>query len=260
MPGKDRKFILLSFDVEEFDIPLKYNQRIGENEQLLIGHKGLLNIMEMLGGHEQVTGTFFTTSHFAKRFPESIRKISLHHEIASHTCFNSSFKINDLLISKNELETIIQKPIFGLRMPQMQEPVMDIVSKVPYAYDASLNPTWIPGHYNNLRKSRTTFHEKGVIRIPASVSPNLRIPLFWLSFKNFPYSYFKYLANAALKKDGYLSLYFHPWEFTDISCYSIPWYTKRPDNYVLLNKLHRLINDFKNETDFIGMHDFSNQI
>lgn len=260
MQGKNRKFVLLSFDVEEFDTPLNYNQHIGLQEQLAVGHKGLMNLMELLGSEEQVTCTFFTTACFAENFSKTVREISISHEIASHTCSNSTFNKGELELSKNILESIIQKPVYGLRMPQMQEPDMEEVSRVPYAYDASINPCWLPGRYNNWGKPRTAFREKNVIRIPASVSANLRIPLFWLSFKKFPYPYFRYLARKALEKDGYLSLYFHPWEFTDIHEYQIPRYVKLPSDNLLLFRLDRLIRDLKKDADFISMYDFYTQI
>src|SRR5450755_946343 len=254
MQRKDRKYILLSFNVEEFDTPLIYKDCIGPNEQLAIGQKGLLNLMKMLAFHENVKTTFFTTAYFAENFEETICNISFSHEIASHTCSNSIYQKNDLYLSKEILEKIISKKVYGLRMPQMQEVDMDELKSAGYRYDASINPTWIPGRYNNFKKSRSVFFEEGIVRIPASVSSHLRIPLFWLSFKNLPYPYFKQLALAVLKRDGYLSLYFHPWEFTDLSPYKIPWFIKRQSKGFLLEKLSRLINDFGGDADFISMH------
>ena len=48
-------------------------------------------------------------------------------------------------------------------------------------------------------------------------------------------------AKRCLKKDGYLSLYFHPWEFCDLSSYQLPKYVKRIDNNQLLERLEHLI-------------------
>jgi hypothetical protein len=91
-------------------------------------------------------------------------------------------------------------------------------------------------------------------RIPASVSPNLRIPLFWLSFKNMPYQLFKSLCIQTLHKDGYICLYFHPWEFTPINDFKLPVYTRRWCGAELVNRLMQLIGDLKNEGDFIPMN------
>ena len=100
MSKKDRKYVLLSFDVEEFDIALNYDIQIGNDEQLAVGYRGLQNITKMLARHETVEATFFTTSYFAEHYPETIRKLSFSHEIASHTCSNSIFRKEDLFLSK----------------------------------------------------------------------------------------------------------------------------------------------------------------
>ena len=63
----------------------------------------------------------------------------------------------------------------------------------------------------------------------SGVSPIFRIPLFWLSFHNFPLFFYKKLAIDVLKKDGYLNIYFHPWEFSDIKNkkFKLPGFTTK---------------------------------
>jgi peptidoglycan/xylan/chitin deacetylase (PgdA/CDA1 family) len=256
MGQKDRKTILLTFDVEEFDLPLNYDIKLELNDQLQISHKGLLNILELLSGYPTVRATFFTTALFAKHYPETIRKMSVTHEIASHTYSNAFLNRSDLLLSRRILEKIISKPVTGIRMPQMQEVDIDDLVSAGYSYDSSINPTWIPGKYNNRHKPRELFIEKGITRIPASVATFLRVPLFWLSFKNISGFAFKFLANLTLKRSGYLNLYFHPWEFTDISEFNIPFYIKTGCNHRLLKKLDNFLSDFTAKAEFIGMDDF----
>jgi hypothetical protein len=48
-----------------------------------------------------------------------------------------------------------------------------------------------------------------------------------------------------LEKDGYVCLYFHPWEFVGIETYGLPAYTRTDCGPKLLEKLNRLINDLK---------------
>ncbi|MBU3715343.1 MAG: DUF3473 domain-containing protein, partial [Ferruginibacter sp.] len=93
-------------------------------------------------------------------------------------------------------------------------------------------------------------------RIPASVTPNLRIPLFWLSFKNFPFKLYKKLVIQTLKKDGYCCLYFHPWEFTDLSGYKIPKYTRRIDGNELTERLQKFIQELQTQAEFNTMFQF----
>lgn len=242
--------ILLSFDVEEFDIPIEFGHSIDATTQMEIGKKGLDAIQPILN---EVSTTLFTTANFAEQFPAEIMQLSTKHEIASHTYYHGSFEINDLLTARLKLEEIIGKPVTGLRMPRMKVIDMPSVINAGYQYDSSINPTWIPGKYNNLHLSRTQYYDQGMRRIPASVSPNLRIPLFWLSFKNMPYQLFKSLCIQTLQKDGYICLYFHPWEFTHINDFKLPAYTKRWCGTELVNRLMQLIGDLKNEGEFIKM-------
>jgi len=252
------RFILLSFDVEEFDMPLEYGFQISKEEQMLVGKKGLDSIASILN-HSSIQSTLFTTANFADHYPETIHALSKQHEIASHTYYHSSFVNEDLLLSKQKLEAITGQPVYGLRMPRMRKVDMEEVKKAGYEYDSSVNPTWLPGRYNNLHLPRTMYTDTGMCRIPASVSPNFRIPLFWLSFKNMPLLLFKSLAIQTLKKDGYLCLYFHPWEFTDINQYQLPMFTRRWCVEALLERLHKAIHYLQKEGEFISMHNYTNK-
>jgi peptidoglycan/xylan/chitin deacetylase (PgdA/CDA1 family) len=251
------KKILLSFDVEEFDLPLEYRQKISSDEQLEVGYTGLQQ-MKAITNLQHVQCTLFTTAFFADHFPVDIKSLSEKHEIASHTYFHSAFKEGDLKKSKEKLESITGKPVYGLRMPRMKFINADTVSEAGYQYNSSINPTWIPGRYNNLRFPRKIFSENGLTQVPVSVTPHLRIPLFWLAFKNMPYSVFIKLALQTLRHDGYICLYFHPWELIDLSGYKLPFYVKRGSNKKLLQKLYKLIKNLSDEGEFITMNEFVN--
>jgi peptidoglycan/xylan/chitin deacetylase (PgdA/CDA1 family) len=252
------RYVLLSFDVEEFDMPLEYGFPISPEEQMEIGSKGLQAIQPVLE-NKNIESTLFTTANFAMQYPGSIRELAAKHEIASHTFYHSNFSDEHLLLSKNKLEEISGQTITGLRMPRMRKVAMEEVKKAGYGYDSSINPTWLPGRYNNFHLPRTQYIDQGITRIPASVSPLIRVPLFWLSFKNLPYGLFLQLALQTLKKDGYLCLYFHPWEFTNINHYGLPGYTKKHNGEPLLKRLLQLISDLEKEADFISMQAYLQQ-
>ncbi len=247
--------VLLSFDVEEFDMPLEYGQTISLEEQMAVGYAGLEVLLPLMNAYS-ISCTCFTTANFAQHFPKEVKEMGRQHEIASHTFYHSHFSPQDLLLSKTALQNITGKTITGLRMPRMRKVDMDDVIIAGYSYDSSINPTWLPGRYNNLHLSRTPYHQEGVLRFPASVSPMLRIPLFWLSFKNLPYSFFLHLAKTTLKKDGYVCLYFHPWEFVNLNKYQLPGYTKRLAGTALQDRLKRLIEDLSEVANFDTMHNY----
>lgn len=207
--------VLLSYDVEEFDMPFEYGGQLSFEQQIAFSEKGLGKLLTLLDAF-QAKATFYCTGRFAEARPNIIK--ALHHaghEIASHTYHHSQFENADLLKSKQVLESIIQAPVYGLRMPRMMPVDAGEVANAGYLYNSSLHPTWIPGRYKHLDKPRNAFQEKGILQFPASVSPTLRLPLFWLSFHNFPLGLYWQICKKTIAADGYLNLYYHPWEFED---------------------------------------------
>jgi len=250
--------ILLSFDIEEFDMPLEYGGEISFEEQIEISRLGLENILNILNKHN-VKATFFSTVVFAENNKDLVEKLLLEgHELASHTWFHSKFSNEDLKKSKDKLEEMFNTKVLGLRMPRMSKIDANEVERAGYLYNSSINPTWIIGRYNNLNISRKFFFQKEVLQIPASVSP-LRIPLFWLSFHNFPVNIYRYLVKRTLAKDKYLNIYFHPWEFANIinKKYKLPSYTTRNTG----DKMQKRFDEFilwllKNNAKFGVFKDF----
>ena len=218
--------ILLSFDLEEFDIPEEYGEKIPEEIKLKVSRNGLELILVLLKKLD-IKATFYTTAFFAEKNPQLIVDISNDHEIASHGYYHSIFNSDDIKTSKVILDKITNQNITGFRMPRLQPFNESLLTDAGYVYNSSLNPTYLPGRYNNFNKPRLPFVSNGIINLPASVTSNFRLPLFWISFKVFPFSFYKLLALNILKKDKYLNIYFHPWEFTDISKYKMPFSRER---------------------------------
>jgi len=219
------KKILISIDLEEFDLPLEYGEKIPMSEQLEVSLNGMKNL-ELLLEKYQVEATIFTTAFWAIHHKEYMKKLSEKHEIASHAYWHSDFTKEFLLSSKLELEKITGRTVKGFRMPRMQSVDDDLLKKAGYLYNSSMNPTYLPGKYNNFFKRKNIYKENGLIQVPASVSNLLRIPLFWLSIKLFPTFFYNYLCKSILKKNDYVLIYVHPWEFADLSKYNLPFYIK----------------------------------
>jgi peptidoglycan/xylan/chitin deacetylase (PgdA/CDA1 family) len=236
--------ILLSFDIEEFDMPLEYDKTILFKDQMAISIAGTIAILDILKKHA-IRATFYSTATFAIHAPELMQRIvDENHEIASHSYYHSDFKVEHLLQSKQKLEEITGEKIIGFRMPRMQ-PVEEIeIFNAGYVYNSSLNPTFLPGRYNNFNKPRTYFKQEGVWQLPASVSPIIRFPLFWLSFHNLPLWLYQFLCKITLKKDKYLNLYFHPWEFTDLKDqerFGFPNYVSKNSGKDMIERMDKLI-------------------
>jgi len=248
--------VLLSFDLEEFDIPNEYGAALPVEEQLLVTATGMRKLLPVLN-QLQVPVTFFTTAFYAQQNQAEVKELALRHEIASHTFYHSRFTDADIVSSRQVLAAISGQEITGFRMPRLAPVSKQLIKEAGYQYDASLNPTWLPGRYNHLNQPRTVFQKDGLWILPSSVTPRLRIPLFWLAFKNLPLPLIKQYSLLALKKDQYLSLYFHPWEYADLTAYrSMPFYTRRTSGNPLLQKLNAYLSWLKTIAGFSTMAAF----
>jgi len=235
--------VLFSFDIEEFDMPLEYGQHISLQEQIKVSTEGTAIILSILKKHN-ITATFFSTATFAAHSTELIKRICAEgHELASHGYFHSKFEESDLFSSKKELEKLSGQQITGFRMARMMPVNQAAVAKAGYEYNSSLNPTFLPGRYNNFFKPRVLYKEGNLIQFPASVTPILRIPLFWLSFHNFPLWFYQRACLSSMKKDHYLNLYFHPWEFTDLTLpeYKFPSFISKNSGTQMIDRFDQLI-------------------
>jgi peptidoglycan/xylan/chitin deacetylase (PgdA/CDA1 family) len=225
-------------------MPFEYGKTISFEDQIKISITGTSIILDLLSRYN-FKATFFSTATFAIHAPLIIERIRREgHELASHGFYHSQFSKEDLRNSKMKLEELWGSEVTGFRMPRMM-PVDELeIEKAGYRYNSSINPTWLPGRYNNLHVKRTYFKQGHVLQLPASVSPTLRIPLFWLSFHNFPPALYRWLFRHAYRKDGYANIYFHPWEFTNLADkerYNFPAYVSRNSGQQMIDRMDKFM-------------------
>lgn len=240
--------ILLSFDIEEFDMPFEYQRSLPFDEQIRLSAQGTETILNLLAKYG-IRATFFVTAHFATHAKELVKRMAKEgHEVASHGYFHTEFAVEHLQQSRETLEQISETSVVGFRMPRMKPVDEKAIATAGYRYNSSINPTFLPGRYNNLHVKRTYFYKENVWQLPASVTPWFRIPLFWLSFHNFPLFLYKYLSKRTLQNDGYLNIYFHPWEFIDLNQpdkYNFPSYVVRNSGEKMYKRMENFIVHFK---------------
>jgi hypothetical protein len=245
MTGAEK--IMLSFDIEEFDMPEEYDRTISFEEKIDVSTQGTKIILDLLKSHN-IPATFFSTVEFAKNAKALIdRIISEGHELASHGCFHSLFNDDHLAQSKIELEKISGQKINGFRMPRMMKVNNKATCQAGYQYNSSLNPVYLPGRYNNFFRPRTAFIADSVIQFPASAVPFVRFPLFWISFHNLPLSLYKTACAYTLNHDHYLNIYFHPWEFVDLTKeeYNLPKFVSKNSGKEMEERFNSFLNWLK---------------
>ncbi|MCX6746822.1 MAG: polysaccharide deacetylase family protein [Candidatus Pacearchaeota archaeon] len=237
------KQVLLTFDIEEFDSLFDFDYPSEEEDIFKISKNGLDKIAKLLEKNE-IKATFFTTAKFAKKYPKLIREISKKHEIACHGYSHSdNYKkdISKIDLAKKEIEKIIKKNINGFRAPRFEIKDISSLSDIGFSYDSSIHPTFIPGRYMHLFKKRKVHKIGEIIEIPLSVFPLVRLPIFWLAFKNLPLLYSKLFAKINFLSSDYLMLIFHSWEFDNLSKIKIPKYMKKKSGDEFLKMLEEYI-------------------
>ncbi|MCQ2224400.1 MAG: polysaccharide deacetylase family protein [Paludibacteraceae bacterium] len=242
--------ILLSFDIEEFDLPKEHGVDISMEESMRVSKEGTKIILDTLR-ERGAKATFFCTTNFAENAPEIIRQIVADgHELASHGCDHWQPSDDDAARSKPILEEIGGVAVHGYRQPRMANVSYETLSQAGYSYDSSLHPTCIPGRYNHWNLPRKPHKQGDLLEIPMSVTPWLRIPLFWLAFHNYPWWIYKTLCKRTHNHDGLFVIYFHPWEFVELAEHpewKVPGIIKRGSGKNMAKRLNAFISLFGSE-------------
>ena len=237
--------ILLSFDIEEFDLPTESGAEIARDEMFSIAGEGTRRILRIVND-KGARVTFFVTAAFAMEFPDLVREMKASgHEIASHGYSHTTFEPADLKRSREALEEIVGAPVRGFRMARLAKVGKKDILDAGYEYESSLNPVWLPGRYSNFSAPLKPFREAcGLWQIPVSALPVVRFPLFWLSFKNLPLPLYLSLSKRAMSATGFFNMYSHPWEYNERAAekqWKIPGYIVRHAGEVQCLRLRRLI-------------------
>ena len=236
--------ILLSFDTEEFDVPREHGVDFSLEQGMAVSVEGTNRILDVLKAN-RVKATFFCTANFAQNAPEVMKRIvDEGHEVACHGCDHWQPKASDVFESKRVIESLMGLTVNGYRQPRMFPVSDDDIAKAGYRYNSSLNPAFIPGRYMHLTAPRTWFMKGSVMQIPASVTPWLRFPLFWLSLHNLPEALYHWMVRRVLSHDGYFVTYFHPWEFYELREhpeFKMPFIIKNHSGRQMAERLDRLV-------------------
>ena len=235
--------VTLGFDVEEFDFPLERGRGIDFGTQLAVSSEGLEFLLDLLARLE-LRATFYTTANFALHRTDLVRRIVIgRRNVHVNTAYRLACHIDDAAC-RDLTEELTGQRIVGYRAPRLAAASSAALAAAGYRYNSSINPTWIPTRYNNLRAPCSVSREEGLTIYPVSVSAPFRVPLFWISLHVMPLPLYKLLCRSALRRDGHLNLYFHPWEFSARlrePAFGVPGYLTHCSGTDLQRKFIRLL-------------------
>ena len=112
--------ILLSFDTEEFDVPREHGVEFTLEQGMEVSKVGTNRILDVLK-EQGVKATFFCTGNFAENAPEVMQRIMDEgHEVACHGVDHWQPKATDFAISKQIVERVTGRTVYGYRQPRLR--------------------------------------------------------------------------------------------------------------------------------------------
>ena len=256
-----RPRVLLSFDVEEFDLPNDFGGQVGESEQLATGREAFERTLELLD-RLKMPSTLFTTARIGDHCADLIRDAAKVHEIASHGVRHDRFEPGDFERSRTILESLSNSDVTGFRMARLQPVDVKLARSAGYDYDSSENPIRLPGRYDNRHLPRTPRIEEDLVRIPISTTPRRRVPLFWLAFRHLPRPLLRICLDRTLAADGQLVIFFHPWELLDLrrSKHPMPRIVRHGGGRRLAKRIETELGRLQDRADFSFMRELAGSV
>jgi hypothetical protein len=178
------KNLLLTYDVEEFDWRLGGGRPLPQSEQIGITAEGLRKVLPIHERH-RAPATFFVTGAFALAEPGLLTEMAqTGHEVAVHGLAHGddyanlepTVAIDRLKRARKIVEAASGQEAVGMRTPRLRHCLAFVVRDAGFSYDASPHPTWIPPRYFGLHYPRSPWRKEGILKVPISVLPFLRMP------------------------------------------------------------------------------------
>ncbi len=198
---------------------------------------GLPVLLEVLEKYD-VEATFFITGDVASKYPQEVAEIAMRYEIGCHGYSHMRFDRMTFEEAADEIEksTAVLHRLAGrfisFRAPNLifPERFLGLLKDNGYLIDSSLAKYKV-GHLYRIYAGGKDGMNNGLLRIPVSATSSLlRLPL----------------GNRILRRLGSpVILFFHPWEFVDMSGEPVRWDCKINTGSRALARLESLIEFFK---------------
>jgi peptidoglycan/xylan/chitin deacetylase (PgdA/CDA1 family) len=221
--------IALTIDVEPDCPPYLRTYRGIES-----GLPALLKVLEKY----DAKATFFITGDVASKYPQEVAKIAGRYEIGCHGYSHTRFDRMTFEEAADEIDksTAVLRRLTGriisFRAPNLifPERFLGLLKDNGYLIDSSLAKYKI-GHLYRIYAGGKDDLDNGLLRIPVSATSSmLRLPI----------------GNGILRRlDSPVVLFFHPWEFVDMSGEPVRWDCKINTGSRALARLGSLIGFFK---------------
>ncbi|MEY2852529.1 MAG: hypothetical protein RL549_1228 [Verrucomicrobiota bacterium] len=236
-----KRTILLTWDVEEFDAAADFGAPPLPDGGLSRGVE-IWRLWLETSARWKAPGTVFVTARMAEAAPSLLQETQARgYEIASHGWNHQPGADLRLGESRTLLSQMSGREVLGFRSPRLRPVPFAEVAAAGYRYDASSNPAIVPGRYCRSGEKRKPHREGSLWKVPASVLPVVRFPLFWASFHVLPLPLYLAACRLLLAWDGLVTLYFHPWELADLPEKQMPRWIRRRSRQRRIERMEALV-------------------
>lgn len=254
-----KRSLLLTWDVEEYDAPADFGAQPLADGGLSRGVEIWRQWLET-SARWKAPGSVFVTARLAEVAPHLLRETRQRgYEIASHAWSHKKDAELDLEKSRLRITDLAGEEVVGFRSPRLRPVPLQELKSAGYRYDASANPAILPGRYWRFSQKRKPHRESGIWQVPASVLPLVRFPLFWASFHLLPLPLYLVACRLLVAWDGVLTLYFHPWELSELEEREIPFWIRRRSRARRIERMEILIRclskygEFRTVRSYLGV-------
>ena len=178
----------------------------------------VLNILKRF----DIKATFFISGEVIANNKDMICEIKKSgHEIASHSFkhnmdygkLSKEELFNQINRSKELIEDEIGVKPVGFRTPQFRinDYLFDVLSDLGFKYDSSMVRGILPTRYSGLSIPSEPFFKNGILEIPISTMPYIRVPMGLLWINAMGVNMFRFLLKRA-KSPNPITLYLHPFD------------------------------------------------
>lgn len=227
---------VITIDYEDWFTTSHYQSVVNDTNKKYLLEKPTLKLLDLLEKY-QVKATFFVLGQIARDCPKLIKKIHENgHEIASHGYSHTPIHelsrenfIHELRETNKILEDITQEKIKGFRAPffsidHTSSWVIDILKEENFIYDSSIFPMKTPRYgiqnapslpyYIGSDEISLPSENKQLIEFPISIYKRngIKIPCSGGIYGRFLPARFMNYFFTQIQQQGYVNLYFHPWE------------------------------------------------
>ena len=236
--NKLKKMVAITIDVES-----DWGGRLSVDPGNCLGiEEGIPYLLSLLAALN-VKATFFISGEVVRNNKDIICEISESgHEIASHSFkhnidygkLSKEELLDQINISKELIEDEIGIKPLGFRAPQFRinDYLFDVLSDLGFKYDSSMVRSIFPSRYSSLSIPSEPFFKNGILEIPISTMPYIRLPLGLLWINAMGFSMFKLLSER-IKFADMIVFYLHPFDLIgskskkDFGFFVNRWYNYR---------------------------------